>query len=177
MWGLVARPRHISICLGLRDFASLEWRLPRYAIFIEMGSNLFLKMKILPKYGAWVAGVFFVVAPAVVFAAAPTIPTILETIASILNAVIPLIIGLAFIVFLWGVYKYVTTASLDGKEGARATIIYGLIGLFVMLAAWGLVNILIRTFLPGTPVTAPPWIPEIVLPLGSSPLQDAQGIP
>ncbi|MBI2049106.1 MAG: hypothetical protein HYT29_01570, partial [Parcubacteria group bacterium] len=33
-----------------------------------------------------------------------------------------------------------------GKEGARETIIYGVIGLFVMLAAWGLVNVLLNTF-------------------------------
>lgn len=71
---------------------------------------------------------------------------ILTTVGNVLNAVIPLIIGLAFVVFLWGIYKYVSTASGEGKEGARETIIYGVIGLFVMLAAWGLVNVLLNTF-------------------------------
>lgn len=71
---------------------------------------------------------------------------ILTTVGNVLNAVIPLIIGLAFVVFLWGIYKYVSSASQEGKEGARDTIIYGVIGLFVMLAAWGLVNVLLNTF-------------------------------
>ncbi len=85
--------------------------------------------------------------PIFVFAALPpALQTPYNTITTIFNGIVVFLIGLAFIVFLWGVYKYVTTASLDGKEGARATIIYGLIGLFVMLAAWGLVNILLGTF-------------------------------
>ena len=36
---LAARLRHISICLTLRGCVSLEWKRPRYAIIIEMGSN------------------------------------------------------------------------------------------------------------------------------------------
>ncbi|MBI3074668.1 MAG: hypothetical protein HYY92_00425 [Parcubacteria group bacterium] len=122
-------------------------------------------MKSLQKYSAWIAGAVLAVAPAVVFAA--TIPEIFGIIASILNAVIPLIIGLAFVVFLFGIYKYVTTASLEGKAGAKETIIYGLIGLFVMLAAWGLVNILTDTFFTATEKSGfaePPWIPGITYP-------------
>ena len=87
-------------------------------------------------------------APLFAFAQVATtdVSDILTTIGGVLNAVIPLIIGLAFVVFLWGIYKYVSAASGEGKEGARETIIYGVIGLFVMLAAWGLVNVLLNTF-------------------------------
>ena len=110
----------------------------------------------------------FFVFPAVASAAVVDIPSFFALVASVLNAVIPVIIGLAFVVFLWGIYKYVTTASLDGKAGAKETIIYGLIGLFVMLSAWGLVNVLIVTFFGDAgPATAPPWIPELVLPSSS----------
>lgn len=65
---------------------------------------------------------------------------------NIFTPLIALIIGLAFVTFLWGIYKYVSTASLEGKAGAKETIIYGLVGLFVMLSVWGLVNILTETF-------------------------------
>lgn len=64
----------------------------------------------------------------------------------IFTPLVMLIIGLAFVTFLWGIYKYITVASTEGKEGARATIIYGLIGLAVMLSVWGLVQILTATF-------------------------------
>ncbi|MBI3074667.1 MAG: hypothetical protein HYY92_00420 [Parcubacteria group bacterium] len=76
----------------------------------------------------------------------PPIATLKTTFTGILNIIAVVLVGLAFVVFLWGIYKYITTASLEGKAGAKETIIYGLIGLFVMLAAWGLVNILLGTF-------------------------------
>ncbi len=106
----------------------------------------------------------YLLTPLLVFAQ-QTIPSIILTITTILNeAVIPLIIGIAFVIFLWGVYKYIYSASVEAKEGARTTIIYGLIGLFVMLAAWGLVNILIDTFFTTAPITTPPFIPGVPIP-------------
>src|SRR3989344_5081203 len=81
------------------------------------------------------------------FVFAQTVDSILLQLGEFLNSVIPLIIGLAFLYFLWGVYTYVVrSASEEDKEKSRNTIIYGVIGLFVMLAAWGLVNVLINTF-------------------------------
>ncbi len=122
-------------------------------------------MKFIQKFGAWFAGALFYATPLAVFAQVTDIQSVFKLIADILNtSVIPLIIGLAFVVFLWGIYKYVTAASLDGKAGAKETIIYGLIGLFVMLAAWGLVNILINTFFATSSLSTPPSLPTIVLP-------------
>ncbi|MBI1956929.1 MAG: hypothetical protein HYS44_00510 [Candidatus Niyogibacteria bacterium] len=86
-----------------------------------------------------------ITAPLFVFAAAPAILT--TTIPNLLNAVIVVIIALAGLVFLWGVFKFVSAA---GDEKARTTgrqfIIWGLVGLAVMFAFWGIVNILIDTF-------------------------------
>ena len=86
--------------------------------------------------------------PLFVYAAPPANFKALITLilTDIFTPLVALIIGLAFVTFLWGVYKYITVASTEGKEGARMTIIYGLIGLFVMLSVWGLVDILTRTF-------------------------------
>ena len=75
-----------------------------------------------------------------------TIGGILVIVRQIIEAFIPIIFGLAFIVFLWGMYKYISAADEGGKEEGRNLIIYGIIGLFVMLAAWGLVNVLTNTF-------------------------------
>lgn len=55
---------------------------------------------------------------------------------------IPIIIGLGLIVFLWGVLTYVLAKGEDDKSQARSYMIWGIIGLFVMVAVWGLVNIL-----------------------------------
>lgn len=61
--------------------------------------------------------------------------------------VIPLIISLALVVFLWGVFKTVTAAG-DPKKRQEGIgfITYGIIGLAVMVSVWSLVYILTSTF-------------------------------
>lgn len=78
----------------------------------------------------------------------------------VLNMVIPIIISLAVIVFIWGVFKYVTVTDSDKKEEARSLMIYGIIAIFVMVSVWGLVNILTQTFFGGSQVT-PPQVPRL----------------
>ena len=75
-----------------------------------------------------------------------TIGGILVIVRQIIEAFIPIIFGLAFIVFLWGMYKYISAADEGGKEEGRNLIIYGIIGLFVMVAVWGLVKVIDETF-------------------------------
>ena len=93
-------------------------------------------------------------------ALAETIGGVIGKVQGVITAIITVIFGLAFIVFLWGVFKYIRAADEGGKEESRNLIIYGIIGLFVMLAAWGLVNVLINTFnLDSATPTALPTIP------------------
>lgn len=60
--------------------------------------------------------------------------------------VVPIIFALAFVWFLVGVFQYVKSA---GNEDARKTgkdhMMWGIVGLFVMGAVWGLVNVLSET--------------------------------
>ena len=78
--------------------------------------------------------------------------------------VIPLIIGLAVVYFLWGVLKYVTAGGAEEEKGkGRDMMIYGIIALFVMVSVWGLVGVLKGTFnlSEGTPTgTQIPSIPR-----------------
>ncbi|OGZ11569.1 MAG: hypothetical protein A3D67_00185 [Candidatus Lloydbacteria bacterium RIFCSPHIGHO2_02_FULL_51_22] len=71
---------------------------------------------------------------------------ILGKIIDLMLLVIPLVFGLAFLVFLWGIYKYIRAAEEGDKAEGRNTIIYGIIGLFVMVAVWGLVKVIGTTF-------------------------------
>jgi hypothetical protein len=64
----------------------------------------------------------------------------------ILNYLSIIILGLAVIYFLWGVFKYVTTASDTDREEAIRTITHGIIVLFVMVSLWSLVAVMGRTF-------------------------------
>lgn len=63
------------------------------------------------------------------------------------GAAIPAMMILATVLFLWGVITYLVNADNEDKrtEG-RTFMIYGIIGLFVMVAVWGLVDVLYNTF-------------------------------
>ena len=53
----------------------------------------------------------------------------------------------AFIVFIWGVFKYVKNAEdeTERAEGRRG-MIWGIIGLAIMFGAYGILNIATATF-------------------------------
>ena len=81
--------------------------------------------------------------------ACTTIACFLDKITSqILNPVIVLLFALATIMFLWGVIQYVIGSQGDtGKlEKAKNVILYGIIGMFIMASAWGIVAILQNFF-------------------------------
>lgn len=61
---------------------------------------------------------------------------------------VPLIFTLAFIVFLWGVFQYFIAGGADEekREKGKKFVAYGLVGFFVMISVWGLVNLLVSTF-------------------------------
>ena len=65
----------------------------------------------------------------------------------IYNSVIPLIVSLAVVVFLWGVVQYVINSQEEAKrEKGKQLMIWGIIGLAVMVGVWGLVKLLGSTF-------------------------------
>lgn len=64
----------------------------------------------------------------------------------VLNPLVYIIIGLAVVVFLWGVIKFVISESDGDKQKGKEFILWGIVGLFVMVSIWGLENILASTF-------------------------------
>lgn len=63
------------------------------------------------------------------------------------NILVPVIFAIAFIVFVWGAFNtfIVGANSEDTKEKGKNLMLWGLIGFFVMVSVWGLVNILTGT--------------------------------
>ncbi len=61
------------------------------------------------------------------------------------GTLVPFVFAIAFLVFIWGVAKYfiLSGASEEGKEQGRQLMIWGIIGFFVMVAVWGIVNLLV----------------------------------
>ncbi len=60
----------------------------------------------------------------------------------IVNGLVPLVLGLAVVSFLWGVAGYVMKAD-DSKERekGRKFMLYGIIGLLVGLSVWSIVDL------------------------------------
>ena len=82
---------------------------------------------------------------------------ILCQIHTILNSVIPVLIALGVVFFIWGVVLYVIGGGEEAKKKGRDKIIYGIIGLSVIIGLWGLVRIVVTTFGLGSyaPALAP----------------------
>jgi len=84
--------------------------------------------------------------PVVAFAQAinfNNLNTPISGLTTIINRIIPLIIGAAMLVFLWGVLRYVLAESDPAKRAeARSYMVWGIIALAVMVSVWGIVRLL-----------------------------------
>lgn len=66
---------------------------------------------------------------------------------TILNPLIQFAFIVAFVVFLWGVMEYIRSAnSPDGRKKGHDHMIWGIIGLVIMVGVYGIITILTRTF-------------------------------
>lgn len=67
--------------------------------------------------------------------------TLYRTIVSLLNAAIVIIFILMTLFFVWGVFEYVRAGGDDKKiDQGKKHMIWGIIGMAVAAAAWGLVG-------------------------------------
>lgn len=100
-------------------------------------------------------------------ASAQTIRNVTElgqVITGLINDVlVPLIFALAFVVFIWGVFVYFIQGGSDEEKRTQGQqlMLYGIIGFFVMVSVWGLVNILVGTFSLNKALPTPPATPGI----------------
>lgn len=95
-----------------------------------------------------IALVSFLVTP--IAASAATITSLEDLLlyaTDVINMIIPILFGIALLFFLWGVVKYIKNGGEPkAREEARNFMIFGIIGLFVMVSVWGLVRVLVNTF-------------------------------
>lgn len=78
----------------------------------------------------------------------------------IINSIlIPAIFALAFLYFIWGVFTYVMAHDEGKRAEGQKIMLWGVIGLFVMISVWGLVSILTSTV--GLQGNVPPDLPNV----------------
>ncbi len=71
----------------------------------------------------------------------------------LINYVVPVLVALGVLYFVWGVVQYVIGDSEEAKKKGRDHIVAGIIGLAVIISLWGLVYIVVNTF--GTDAPGP----------------------
>ncbi|MBI5139964.1 MAG: hypothetical protein HZA94_00740 [Candidatus Vogelbacteria bacterium] len=72
-------------------------------------------------------------------ALANVIDTTVTNLQTAITNIPALVIGLAVIYFLIGVWQYASGGDEKTRGDAKIKIVYGLIALFVMVAVWGLI--------------------------------------
>ncbi len=91
-----------------------------------------------------------VLAPAVAFAqtsAVTDVNTLSSKIIGIGNTVVYILTALAVLFIVYNVVMYlIRPAGEEGRSAAGFNILWGIVGLFVIVSIWGLVNILTNTF-------------------------------
>ncbi len=79
-------------------------------------------------------------------ASAADVFSVLSVLNRILAFIIPILITFAVVYFIWGVIQYTISGDEEKKKKARGAIIQGLIGLFVIIAFWGIIRVVSNTF-------------------------------
>ncbi len=82
-------------------------------------------------------------------------------ISTINDIFVPVLFAVAFIVFVWGAFEtfILGAGSEEVKEKGKNLMLWGLIGFFVMVSVWGLVNILTDSVSFGGGNRAPVTLP------------------
>lgn len=82
------------------------------------------------------------------------VQTLITSIGNIIDALVPIMFTLIFVVFFYGVAMYVVKAGdEEAQKKAKSIMIYGVIGIAVVASIWGLVSFLQYAFLGGTSAT------------------------
>jgi hypothetical protein len=106
--------------------------------------------------------------PLIAFAQAPQGPNLnaikpySDALITLINGIlVPILIAIAFIVFLWGVYKYFILGADDeaARQTGRQFVLWGIIGLVVIFTVWALVALVMGTL--GLGVAKSPPYPTI----------------
>lgn len=74
-----------------------------------------------------------------------TFADIVAYLIGILNQLVFVLAGLAVVLFLWGMVKYVRNSAM-GKPQDKKVVLWSLIALFVLFSVWGILRVMCVSF-------------------------------
>lgn len=65
----------------------------------------------------------------------------------VLNPIIIFFFALATLILFWGIFQFIASETADNKrEEGKKKIIWGVVGIFIMFSAYGLISLILDTF-------------------------------
>lgn len=86
----------------------------------------------------------------------------INTLQFINSILVPTVFAIAFLVFIWGIFKAFIVGGDDEKEQSKGKqlMFYAIIGFVVMVSVWGIVNLVAQSFgFSGQPLQQIPSAP------------------
>lgn len=72
---------------------------------------------------------------------------VVDIVSDVSSYFITFIVGLTVVVFIWGIVKYIYKADSQAeREKGKNLMIWGLVGIFILFALWGILEVLGNTF-------------------------------
>jgi uncharacterized membrane protein len=97
------------------------------------------------KIGASILATLTTLLPVVALAQFGEITTFVGKISTFINStLIPLVFGIALLMFIWGVFKTLILGGSDAekREEGQQLMMWAIIGFVVMVSVWGIVNMI-----------------------------------
>lgn len=132
------------------------------SIINKLGTNFQDKKRVLLFSSLLIVGLIFTLTPYSAAACCGPFVTFVNGLTQLVNAIVPLLIGLCILAFIWGVFQYFIKGSgeEDARTKGRSFMVYAFIGFVAVIALWGIVNFIVGGF--GFPAdTSPSGIPGI----------------
>ena len=99
------------------------------------------------------------VAPAVAYAQGTSVQSLISALGSLITSLFPLVGGIALLVFLWGLAKFIKRVGAGDEkavEDGKRLMVWGIIALFVLASVWGIVAFIQSALgLPASSLYAP----------------------
>src|SRR3989344_2833499 len=94
---------------------------------------------------------------------AKTVEEIIGVVVSeILTPIVTLLFALAIILFIWGIVEFLIYSDNEEKKSiGKRHMVWGIIGLAIMIAVRGIVKIVVTLFFGANPDFLPPQFPDL----------------